>query len=140
MLRCGEQPVHHKLHGRRNLIPDSAQARSAPSSMGIVASLRLACFGKAEPQGQRATLGSHVRRPASGSRRLGRLEKCICISCEAHVRETDGFTVELGVYRLADVDLGGLNGDKAYEPCPLLKTPLAESLIIKTLDEVSIPS
>jgi hypothetical protein len=77
-----------------------------------------------------------VRRPASGSRRLGRLEKCICISCEAYVCETDGFTVELGVYRLADVDLGGLNGDKAYEPCPLLKTPLAKCLITKTLDDV----
>ena len=77
-----------------------------------------------------------MRRPASGSRRLGRLEKCICISCEAHVRETDGFTVELGVYRLADVDLGGLNGDKAYEPRPLLKTPLAKCLITKTLDDV----
>jgi hypothetical protein len=108
--------------------------------MGIAASSRSAYFGKAAPQGRRATLGSHVRRPASGSRRLGRLEKCICISCEAHVRETDGFTVELGVYRLADVDLGGLNGDKAYEPRPLLKTPLAECLVIKPLDEVGIPS
>lgn len=51
------------------------------------------------------------------------------MSCEVDVRETDGcFTVEPGVYRLADVDLGGLNGDKAYEPRPLLKTPLAECL------------
>jgi hypothetical protein len=57
-----------------------------------------------------------------------------------HVREADGFTVELGVYRLADVDLGGLNGDEAYEPRPLLKRPLAECLITKTLDYVSIPS
>jgi len=31
-----------------------------------------------------------------------------------------GFTVELGIYGLADVDLGGLGGDEAYEPCPLL--------------------
>ena len=54
------------------------------------------------------------------------------MSCEAHACEADGFTVELGVYRLADVDLGGLNGDKAYEPRPLLKTPLAECLITKT--------
>jgi hypothetical protein len=89
--------------------------------MGIAASLRSVYFEKAAPQGRRATLGSHVRRPASGSRRPGRLEKCICISCEAHVRETNGFTVELGIYRLADVDLGGLNGDKAYEPRPLLE-------------------
>jgi hypothetical protein len=108
--------------------------------MEIAASLRSAYFGKAAPQGQRATLESHVRRPASGSRQLGRLEKCIRISCEAHVRETDGLTVELGVYRLADMDLGGFNGDKAYEPRPLLKTGFAESLITKTLDEVSIPS
>jgi len=107
--------------------------------MGIAASLRSAYFGKAAPQGRRVTLGSHERRPAYGSLRLGRLEKCICISCKAHVRETDGFTVELGVYRLADVDLGGLNGDKAYEPRPLLKTPLAECLIIKTLDDGSTP-
>ena len=35
--------------------------------------------------------------------------------------ETDGFTVELGIYGLADVDLGGLGGDKAYEPRPLLR-------------------
>ena len=81
-----------------------------------------------------------MRRPASDSRRLGRLEKCICISCEAHARETDRFTVELGIYRLANMDLGGLNGDKAYEPCPLLKIPLAECLIIKPLKDVSIPS
>jgi hypothetical protein len=108
--------------------------------MGIAASSRLAYSGKAAPQCQRATLGSHARRPASGSRRLGRLERCICISCEVHVREADGFTVELGIYRLADVDLGSLNGDKAYEPRPLLKTSLAECPIIKTLDDVSIPS
>jgi hypothetical protein len=79
-----------------------------------------------------------VRRPASCSRRLGRLEKYI--SCEAHVRETDGFTVELRIYRLADVDLGGLNGDKAYEPRPLLKTPLAERLIVRILDDGDIQS
>lgn len=108
--------------------------------MGIAASLRSAYFGKAALQGRRATLGSHVRRPASGSRRLGRLQKHICISCEAHIRNTDGFTVKLGVYRLADVDLGGLNGDKADEPRPLLRRPLAECLITKTLDDVSIPS
>jgi hypothetical protein len=108
--------------------------------MGIAASLRSAYFGKAAPQGRRATLRSHVQRPASGSRQLGQLEKCIFISCETQFRETHGFTVELGVYRLADVDLGGFNGDKAYEPRPLLKTPLAECLIIKHLDHISIPS
>jgi hypothetical protein len=43
------------------------------------------------------------------------------MSREAHGRETDGFTVELRIYGLADVDLGGLDGDKAYEPRPLLK-------------------
>lgn len=37
--------------------------------------------------------------------------------------KADGFTVELGIYRLADVDLGGLDGDEAYEPRPLLQAP-----------------
>lgn len=140
MLGREEQPVHHKLHGRRSSAPNSAQAQSAPWSMGIAASLRSAYLVKAAPQGRRATPVSHVRRPVPGSRRLGRLEKWLCISCKAHVREADGFTVELGIYWLADVYLGGLNGDKAYEPCPLLKTPLAECLIIRTLKYVSIPS
>ena len=108
--------------------------------MAIAASLRSAYFGTAAPQGLRATLRSHVRRPASGSQRLGRLEKCTCLSFEAHARETDGFTVELGVYRLADVDLGGLNGDKAYESRPLLRTHSMSVKTSKTLDDVSIPS
>jgi len=69
-----------------------------------------------------------VQRPASGPRRLGRLKKCICISCEIHLREADGFTVELRIYRLTDVDLGGLNGDETYEPRPLLKTSFTECL------------
>lgn len=140
MLGREEQPMHDKLHGRRNSIPDSAQARSAPWSMEIAASLRSAYFVTAAPQGRRSTPGSHMRRRAPGSRRLGRLKELICISCKAHVCEADGFTVELRIYRLADVDLGGLNGDKAYEPCPLLKKPLAECLIVRTLSYVSIPS
>lgn len=44
------------------------------------------------------------------------------MSNEADVHETDGFTVELRIYWLADVDLGGLGGDEAYEACPLLRT------------------
>ena len=40
--------------------------------------------------------------------------------------EAGGFTVELGIYRLADVDLGGLDGDEAYEPRPLLRAPQVE--------------
>jgi hypothetical protein len=36
--------------------------------------------------------------------------------CEAY-----GFTVELGVYRLADVDLRGFDGNEAYESRPLLQ-------------------
>jgi hypothetical protein len=43
------------------------------------------------------------------------------MSNEADVHETDSFTVELRICWLADVDLGGLGGDEAYEACPLLR-------------------
>jgi hypothetical protein len=43
------------------------------------------------------------------------------MSYEKDVCETDGFTVELRVYWLAYVDLGGLFSDEAYEARPLLK-------------------
>jgi hypothetical protein len=44
------------------------------------------------------------------------------MSCRgAHSCYTDGLTVELRIYGLADVDLGGLGGDEAYEPRPLLE-------------------
>ena len=45
----------------------------------------------------------------------------VCGACE-----TDGFTVKLRIYRLADVNLGGLDGDESYEPRPLLQVPLGE--------------
>ena len=112
--------MYHKLHGQRNSARDSARAQFAPWTMGIAASSRSTHFWKPARRDRRETLGSHVRRPAFRSRRLGRLERCY-ISREAHCRETDGFTVELGIYGLADVDLGGLDGDKAYEPRPLLE-------------------
>jgi hypothetical protein len=67
-----------------------------------------------------ATLGSHGRRLVPCSRRLGRLKKRV--SHQLHVCETDSFTVEVRVYGLADMDLGGLDSDEAYEARPLLKT------------------
>jgi hypothetical protein len=38
--------------------------------------------------------------------------------------ETDDFTVELRIHRLANVDVGGLDGDESYEPSPLLQVSL----------------
>ena len=111
--------MHHRLHGRRNSTRDSARAQFAPWTTGIAASSRSAYSWKAARRDRREILGSHAQRPAPCSRWLGRLERYI--SCEAHGRGTDGFTVELRIYRLADVDLGGLDGDEAYEPRPLLK-------------------
>jgi hypothetical protein len=43
------------------------------------------------------------------------------MSQELHVCETDSFTVEVRIYRLADMDLGGLGSDEAYEARPLLE-------------------
>ena len=43
------------------------------------------------------------------------------MSYRKHVCGTDGFTVELRVYWLANVDSGGLFSDEAYEARPLLK-------------------
>ena len=49
------------------------------------------------------------------------------MSCYARgACETDGFTVELRIYRLADVNLGGFDGDESYEPRPLLQVLLGE--------------
>jgi hypothetical protein len=50
-------------------------------------------------------------RPTGETHKLRRIRPC----------EAYGFTVELGVYRLTDVDLRGFDGDEAYESRPLLQ-------------------